>query len=52
MDKAVVHYVDKGSTHYNGKQYVYSISKLKRDKSAKGSLAVGEFVTIKTKSRA
>ena len=50
MDKALVRYIDNGSTRYDGKEYAESLSKLRRDKSATGPLEAGEMVTIKTKS--
>ena len=50
MDKALVRYIDNGSTRYNGKEYAESLSKLRREKSATGPLKAGETVTIKTKS--
>ena len=50
MDKALVRYIDNGSTRYDGKEYAESLSKLRRKKSATGPLEAGETVTIKTKS--
>ena len=51
MDQVLVRYVGNGSTRYDGKDYIESLSKLKRKKNAQGNLATGEMVTIKTKSR-
>ena len=37
--------------HYDGKEYVESFSKVRREKSTTGALQIGESVTVKTKSR-
>ena len=44
-------YKDSGSVHYNGKEYVESLSKVRREKSATGALQISESVTVKMKSR-
>ena len=46
-----VRYCNNHSTRYDGKEYLESVSKLRRKENATGSLEIGESVTIKTKSR-
>ena len=43
--KALVRYIDNGSTRYDGKECAESLSKLHREKSATGPLEAGEMVT-------
>ena len=47
----IIRYEDNGSVRYDGKEYVESLSKVRRRKSATGALQIGESVTVKTKSR-
>ena len=47
----IIRYENKGSLRYDGKEYVESLSKVRRKKSATGALEIGESVTMKTKSR-
>ena len=51
MDKVVIRYENNGSVRYDGKEYLEAFSKLQQDKSATGTIQVGESVRIKTKSR-
>ena len=51
MDTIVIRYEDNESVRYDRKEYVESLSKVRRDKSATGALHTGESVTVKTKSR-
>ena len=51
MDKVIIKYHNNGSVRYDGIEYLELISNLQRYKSAKGSLKIGESVTVKTKSR-
>ena len=51
MDTIIIRYEDSGSVHYDGKEYIESLSKVRREKSATGALQIGESVTVKTKSR-
>ena len=51
MDKVIVRYCNNHSTRYDGKEFLESVSKLRREENATGSLEIGESVTIKTKSR-
>ena len=51
MDTIIIRYNDNGSVRYDGKEYVGSLSKVRREKSATGALQIGESVTGKTKSR-
>ncbi len=46
-----IQYEDNGSVRYDGKEYVESRSKVRREKSATGALQIDESVTVKTKSR-
>ena len=50
MDKVIVRHENNGSEHYDGKEFVESISKLHRENTT-GSLQIGESVMIKTKLR-
>ena len=50
MDTIIIRYEDNGSVHYNGKEYVESLSKVRTEKSAE-VLQIGESLTVKTKSR-
>ena len=47
----IIRYEDNGSVRYDGKEYVETLSKVRRRKSATGALQIGESVTVKTKSR-
>ena len=47
----IIRYEDNGSVRYDGREYVESLSKVRRKKSATGALEIGESVTMKTKSR-
>ena len=47
----IIRYEDNGSVRYDGKEYVESLSKVRRKKSATGALEIGESVMMKTKSR-
>ena len=51
MDTVIIRYKDNGSVHYDGKEYVESLSMVHREKSATGALQIGESVMMKTKSR-
>lgn len=51
MAKALICYLENNSKHYDRKLYVQPVPKIRRDKSAKGPLAVGEIVTVKEKKR-
>ena len=55
MDKVLVKYIDKyidnNSIRYDGKEYLELVSQIRRDENQSGPLKIGEFVTIKTKSR-
>ena len=51
MDTIIIRYEDNGSACYDGKEYVESLSKVRREKSATGALQIGESVTVKMKSR-
>ena len=51
MDTIIIRYEDNGLVCYDGKEYVESLSKVRRKKSAIGALQIGESVTVKTKSR-
>ena len=51
MDTIIIRYEDNGSVRYDGKEYVESLSKVCREKSATGALQTGESVTVKTNSR-
>ena len=44
-------YEDSSSVRYDGKEYVESLFKVRREKSATGAVQIGESVTVKTKSR-
>lgn len=50
MDKVIVRYENNGSAHYDGKEFLESISKLRREKNTIGSLQISESVMIKMKS--
>ena len=45
----IIRYKDNGSVHYNGKEYVESLSKVRREKSVTGALQIGWSVTMKMK---
>ena len=51
MDKVIVRYCNNHSTRYDGKEFLESVSKLRRKENATWSLEIGESVTIKTKSQ-
>ena len=51
MDTIIIRYKDNGSVRYEGKEYVESFSKVRREKSASGALQIDESVTVKAKSR-
>ena len=38
MDTIIIRYEDNGSVHYDGKEYVESLSKVRREKSTTGVL--------------
>ena len=44
-------YCNNHSIRYDGKEFLESVSKLRRKENATGSLEIGESVTIKMKSR-
>ena len=50
MDKVSVRYCNNHSTCYNGKEFLESVSKLRRENMMR-SLEIGESVTIQTKSQ-
>ena len=50
MDTIIIRYEDNGSVRYDGKEYVESLSKVRREKSATRALQIGESVTVKMKS--
>ena len=47
----IIRYEDNGSVRYDGREYVESLSTVRRKKSVTGALEIGESVTMKTKSR-
>ena len=49
MDTVIIRYKDNGSVRYDGKEYLESLSTVRREKSATGALQIGESVTMKTK---
>ena len=51
MDTIIISNGDKGSVRYDGKEYVESLSKVCREKSATGPQQIGESAMVKTKSR-
>lgn len=51
MDKVIFRYENNGSARYDKKEYLESVSKIHREKSATGSLQISESVIVKTKSR-
>ena len=51
MDTIIISNGDKGSVRYDGKEYVESLSKVCREKSATGLQQIGESAMVKTKSR-
>ena len=51
MDTTIIRYEDNGLVRYGGKEYVESLSKVRREKSTTGALQIGESVTVKMKSR-
>ena len=51
MDTIIITYEDNGSVRYVGKEYVESLSKVRREKNASGVLQIGESVTVRMKSR-
>ena len=51
MNSIIIRYEDNISVHYEGKEYVESLSKVRREKSATRVLQIGGSVTVKTKSR-
>ena len=42
MDIIIIRYEDNASLHYDRKEYVESLSKVCREKSATGALQIGE----------
>ena len=50
MDSIIIRYEDNGLVRYDGKEYVESLSKVRREKRAPGALQIGQSVTVKTKS--
>ena len=48
MEKVLIRYKGYGSSQFDGKEYLKSVSKLKRHNSRKGHLKINEQVTIKT----
>ena len=50
MDTTIIRYKDNGSVHYDRKECVKSLSKVRREKSTTGALIISESVTVKTKS--
>ena len=46
----IIRLEDNGSVRYDGKEYIESLFKARREKSATGALQIGESVTMKTKS--
>ena len=51
MDTIIIRYEDNGSVRYDGKEYIVSLSKVRREKSATGVLQIGESVTVNMKLR-
>ena len=52
MNTIIIRYKDKGSVHYNEKEYRQGLSKVHREKkSPTGELQISESVPVKTKSR-
>ena len=51
MDSIIIRYEDNGSVRYDRKDYVESLTKVQREKSATEALQIGKNVTVKTKSR-
>ena len=51
MDTTIIRYEDNGPVHYDGEEYVESLSKVCREKSMSGALQIGKSVIVKTKSR-
>ena len=47
----IIKYENNGSVRYDRKEYVESLSKVRRKKTATGALEIGESVMMKTKSR-
>ena len=48
MDTIIIRYEDNGSVRYDGKEYVESLSKVRREQSATGALQIGVSVTVKS----
>ena len=51
MNSIIIRYEDNGLVCYNGKDYVESLTRVQREKSAIGALQIGKNVMVKTKSR-
>ena len=51
MEKILIRYEGNGSSRYDEKEYLESASRFRREKNVGGPLKIGEYVTIKTKSR-
>ena len=51
MDTIIIRYEDNSSVRYDRKEYVESLSKVRREMSETGSLKIGKSVMVKTKSR-
>ena len=47
----IIRYEDNGSVCYDRKEYVESLSKVRREMSATGSLKISKSVMVKTKLR-
>ena len=46
----IIRYEDNGLVRYDGKEYVESLSKVRREKNATGALQIGKSITVNTKS--
>ena len=51
MEKILLRYEGNGSSRYDEKEYLESASRIRREKNVRGPLKIGEYVTIKMKSR-
>ena len=50
MDSVLIHYVNNKSSRYDGKDFYEPLGKIHQQQGTTGDLAIGETVTIKTKS--
>ena len=51
MEKILIRYEGNESSRCDEKEYLESASRIMREKNVRGPLKIGEYVTIKTKSR-